>query len=158
VADKLYGFLTVDAVPEARHLWMLATGTGVGPFLSILKSGTALQKYQKLVLVYSVRTASELAYQDAIANLREQYNAQLSFIPLVTREAVDGTLNKRVTAAIQSGELEQQAGIKMTAEDSHVMMCGNSDMISEVTKLLESRDMRKHLRREPGHITTEKYH
>jgi ferredoxin--NADP+ reductase len=82
----------------------------------------------------------------------------MSFIPLVTREVLQGTLNKRVTAAIESGELEHQAGVKMSAEDSHVMMCGNSEMISEVTKLLEARDMRKHLRREPGHITTEKYH
>ena len=158
VTDKLYGFLTVDAVPDARDLWMLATGTGIGPFLSILKSGDVWQKFHNAVLVYSVRTANELAYQETILSLLEQKNVNLSFIPLVTRENMDGAINKRITAAIESGELEQQAGIEISAEDSHVMMCGNSDMISEVTRLLESRDMRKHLRREPGHITTEKYH
>jgi ferredoxin--NADP+ reductase len=158
VADRLYGFMTVDAVPDARDLWLLATGTGIGPFLSILKSGDAWQKFHNVVLVYSVRTASELAYQETIASLLEQGNSHLSYIPLVTRESVAGAINKRITAAIESGELEQHAGIDINADDSQVMMCGNSDMITEVTRLLESRDMRKHLRREPGHITTEKYH
>ena len=79
-------------------------------------------------------------------------------MPLVTRERLEGAINKRVTDAIVSGELEQQAGISMSPEDSHVMMCGNSAMIADVMELLKSRNMRKHLRREPGHITTEKYH
>ena len=158
VADKPYGFLTIEEIPEARHLWMVATGTGVGPFISILKSEQPWQKFEKIVLVYSAKTASELAYLDVIAGIRERYQQQLAFVPLVTRETIGGTLNKRVTAALESGELEQQAGIEISADDSHVMMCGNSAMISDVTELLLSRNMRKHLRREPGHITTEKYH
>ena len=158
VADQTYGFLTVDEVPAARHLWMLATGTGVGPFISIIKSEEAWQRFEKIVLVYSVRTAQELAYQDLIADVGRQYHQQLSYIPLVTRELVEGAINKRVTDAIESGELEQHAGISMNPENSHVMMCGNSAMIADVIELLKSRNMRKHLRREPGHITTEKYH
>ncbi len=67
VADRPYGFLTVDEVPAARQLWMIATGTGVGPFVSILKSDSAWQRFDKIVLAYSVRTASELAYQDVLA-------------------------------------------------------------------------------------------
>ncbi len=158
VAEKPYGFLTIEELPAARHLWMLATGTGVGPFVSILKAGNVWQKFEKSVLVYSVRTADELAYQQEIAAILDQYHQQFSFIPLITREVIAGTINKRVTAAIESGELEQQAGIRLSAEESHVMMCGNSAMITDVTELLKARNMRKHLRREPGHITTEKYH
>lgn len=158
VAEKPYGFLTVDEVPAAKHLWMLATGTGVGPFISILKSGDVWQRFEKIVLVYSVRTVQELAYQDAIAEAGKLYQQQLSFVPLVTREVSQGVISKRVTDAIESGELEQQAGIRMSPDDSHVMMCGNSAMITDVMELLKSRNMRKHLRREPGHITTEKYH
>ena len=158
VADKPYGFMTIDEIPAARHLWMLATGTGVGPFISILKSDDVWQKFEKVVLVYSVKTVQELAYQEAITQVHKQYQQQLSFIPLVTREVMEGALNTRITSAIESGQLEQQAGIIMKPEDSHVMMCGNSAMITEATGLLKSRNMRKHLRREPGHITTEKYH
>ena len=110
------------------------------------------------MLVYSVRLAQEIAYRDAIAEAGKQYPQQLSFIPLVTQEQLEGVINRRVTDAIVSGELEQQAGISMSPEDSHVMMCGNSAMIADVMELLKSRNMRKHLRREPGHITTEKYH
>ncbi len=158
VAEKPYGFLTLDDVPAAKHLWMLATGTGVGPFVSILKSGDAWQRFEKVVLVYSVRTVQELAYQDAITKAGRQHHQQLSYIPVVTREQVEGAINMRVTDAIASGELEQLAGVSMNPEDSHVMMCGNSAMIADVMELLKSRNMRKHLRREPGHITIEKYH
>lgn len=158
VADRPYGFLTVDEVPAARHLWMIATGTGVGPFVSILKSDSAWQRFDKIVLAYSVRTARELAYQDELADIGRSYKDQFSFVPLVTRETREGMINSRVTAALESGELEAQAGAAITADDSHVMMCGNSAMIADVTELLKSRNMRKHLRREPGHITTEKYH
>ncbi|MGB5278762.1 MAG: ferredoxin--NADP reductase [Gammaproteobacteria bacterium] len=158
VADKPYGFLTVEEIPDARDLWMLASGTGVGPFISILKSGNAWRKFENVVLVYSVKTARELAYQHVIAEIGTQYQAQLSFVPVVTRERIEGALNQRITAALESGVLEQTAGIRLSADDSHVMMCGNSAMIADVTELLKARNMRKHLRREPGHITTEKYH
>jgi ferredoxin--NADP+ reductase len=158
VANKPYGLLTLDEVPDSRHLWMLATGTGVGPFVSILKSDPAWQRFEKIVLVYSVRTAGELAYQDVLDDIGSRYQQQFSFVPLVTREQREGIINRRVTDALESGELEAKAGFGINADDSHVMMCGNSAMINDVTELLESRDMRKHLRREPGHITTEKYH
>ncbi len=158
VADKPYGFLTIDEVPAAGNLWMLATGTGVGPFISIIKSDEAWQKFDKIVLAYSVRNARELAYQDIIGAVQGQNTEQFSYLPLVTREALEGGLNMRITDAIASGELEKRAGITINADDSHVMMCGNSAMIADVTELLENRHMRKHLRREPGHITTEKYH
>ena len=158
VADKPYGFLTIDGVPAARHLWMLATGTGVGPFISIIKSDEAWQKFDKIVLAYSVRRAEELAYQDIIASVHGQNDEQFTFLPLVTREMVEGAINMRITDAIASGELEKRTGITINADDSHVMMCGNSAMITDVTELLKGRNMRKHLRRKPGHITTEKYH
>lgn len=158
VAGKPYGFLTIDEVPAARHLWMLATGTGVGPFISILKSGAALERFEKIVLVYSARTVRELAYQDVLAEIGQRYRGQFTFVPLVTREKCDGIINRRVTAALETGELEAKAGATINAADSHVMMCGNSAMINDVTELLKTRNMRKHLRREPGHITTEKYH
>jgi ferredoxin--NADP+ reductase len=158
VADKPYGFLTVEEVPDARYLWMLATGTGIGPFISILKSELPWQKFEKVVLVYSVKTERELAYQNVIVDIQEQNQQQLSFVPLVTRELIEGAINKRVTAALESGELEHRVGVQISPEDSHVMMCGNSAMITDVTELLKTRNMRKHLRREPGHITTEKYH
>jgi ferredoxin--NADP+ reductase len=157
VTDRANGFLTVSEVPQCRHLWMLATGTGVGPFLSILKNRDAWQRFEKIVLVYSVRDISELAYQQQVADIQEQWPQKFSFVPLVTREKVEGMLNQRITDSIEDDSLEQATGVVID-EDSHVMMCGNSEMIADVTEVLAKRGLRKHRRREPGHITTEKYH
>lgn len=157
VTDRANGFLTVTEVPECRHLWMLATGTGVGPFLSILNNTDVWQRFEKVVLGYSVRDLTELAYQQQIAMIEAQREQQFSFVPFVTRERVEGAINQRIPESIEDDSLENRTGI-IIDEDSHIMMCGNSAMISSVTEVLEKRGLRKHRRREPGHITTEKYH
>ena len=158
VADKPSGFLTINEVPDVKHLWLLATGTGIGPFLSALKTAEPWRRFEKIVLAYSVRYRDELSYMDTIASLQSSYPEQLEFAAFVTREHAENALNKRITAALDDGSFEQQIGLKIQADSSHVMMCGNSTMIMEVTSKLEQRGMRKHRRREPGHITTEKYH
>ncbi len=156
------GFLTLDEVPSAdsgrKDLWMLATGTGVGPFLSMLQSEQSWRQFDHLVLAWSVRHASELVYADRIDKLRVERGDQFRYIPAVTREKVSGALSERLTTALQNGMLEQMVGLDITPEASHVMMCGNSEMIRSALDLLKQRGMKKHLRREPGHITTEKYH
>lgn len=152
------GFLTVDEVPECNYLWMFATGTGVGPFLSILKTDQPWQRFEKVVLVYSVRRLDELAYAELINQLVEKHGEQFVFVPCITREHKADALDTRITKAIENGSLEQRAGIEISAETSHIMMCGNSEMITEASELLKSRGLRRHRRREPGHITTEKYH
>lgn len=158
VTDKANGFLTIDEVPECRHLWLLATGTGVGPFLSILKSSKAWQRFDKIILAYSVRDSSELSYKEQIEEIEKQHANQFVFVPFITREEVEGAMDKRITSCLEDGSFEKRAGITISENASHIMMCGNSAMISSVTEHLEARGLRKHRRREPGHITTEKYH
>ena len=158
VSDNPSGFLTVSEVPESRHLWMIATGTGIGPFLAILKSEAAWQQFENIVLCYSVSYAEELAYRDIISGIRDKHGDQFRFVPVVTRELHEDALGSRVPALMQDGSLEQHAGITINAEDSHVMMCGSSAMITDVSAELMSRDMKRHRRRDPGHFTTEKYH
>jgi ferredoxin--NADP+ reductase len=157
VTDKANGFLTVTELPECKNLWMLATGTGVGPFLSILKGEKVWQRFEKVVLGYSVRDLSELSYREQISAIEKQHGEQFSFVPFVTREKVDGAMNQRITTCIEDASFEARVGVSIN-EDSHIMVCGNSAMISSVTEVLEKRGLRKHRRREPGHITTEKYH
>ena len=158
VADNPSGFLTAAEIPECKHLWMIATGTGIGPFLSILKSDTAWQRFEKIVLCYSVSYARELAYQDVIEKLVDTHKDQFCFVPVVTREDYPDSLNNRVTTSMQDGSLLQKTGFSINADDSHVMMCGSSEMITDVSQLLVSMGMKKHRRRDPGHFTTEKYH
>jgi ferredoxin--NADP+ reductase len=158
VTDRANGFLTVSEVPECRHLWLLATGTGLGPFLSMLKSEQIWQSFEKIVLAYSVRDSTELSYLKKIDEIKGQHAQQFVFVPVVTREQIEGAINVRIPVSIEDGSLEKRAEISINESDSHVMMCGNSAMISSVSEVLEKRGMRKHRRREPGHITTEKYH
>ena len=158
VSDNPSGFLTVSQIPECRHLWMVATGTGIGPFLSILKSDAAWRRFEKIVLCYSVSYAGELAYQDVIRQITSAHPNQFCYVPIVTRENCDEALGKRVPALLQDGSLEERVGISINPDDSHVMMCGSTSMITDVSAELATREMKKHRRRDPGHFTTEKYH
>ena len=157
VTDKANGFLTVDEVPQCNNLWLLATGTGVGPFISILSGEKVWQTFEKVVLGYSVRDISELSYKEKIAEIESQHGERFSFVPFVTRENIDGAINQRIPHSVEDGSFEKNVGLNID-ENSHIMMCGNSAMLSSVTESLEKRGLRKHRRREPGHITTEKYH
>ncbi|MBZ0070581.1 MAG: ferredoxin--NADP reductase [Thiohalobacteraceae bacterium] len=158
ISPSASGNLVVDEVPATRHLWLLATGTGIGPFLSILKTDDPWRRFEKIVLGHSVQRAAELTYRDSIEALQAAHGDQLTYVRLVTREPVAGALDQRITASITSGTLETAAGVPLSAEGSHVMLCGNSAMITDVTEVLAPRGMHRHRRREPGHITTEKYH
>lgn len=158
VSDRANGFLTVEEVPECKHLWLLATGTGVGPFLSILNSSSAWQRFDKIVLGYSVRDLSELSYREQVSTIEDKRDDNFLFVPFITREYVAGAMKKRIPQTIEDGTLEKRTGIIINATDSHIMMCGNSAMITSVSECLVKRGLRKHRRREPGHMTTEKYH
>jgi len=157
LAPRGAGFFILSELPEADTLWMLATGTALGPFLSMLTTAEAWQRYQNIVLVHAVRTAEELTYGDEIRALREQYPQQLQFIPFVSREHTDFAIKARVPVAIEDGRLEQRAGIRIAATDSQVMICGNPEMVRDTMAVLEARGLKKNRRREPGQITTEQY-
>lgn len=158
VSDRPSGFLTVSEVPAAANLWMIATGTGIGPFLAILKSDAVWQKFDKVMLCYSVSYSEELAYLDMIAGIKQQHGERFCFVPIVTREKFAAGLSHRVPTLMQDGSLERFAGVEINADNSQVMMCGSSEMIADVSEALLTRGMKKHRRRDPGHYTTEKYH
>lgn len=155
---KPSGFLTLDEVPEARHLWLLATGTALGPFLSILKTPAAWERFETIVLGHSVRKRSELAYGDTIQRLNEAHGDQLCFVPFITREPCGESLGQRIPACIETGSLEEKTGLTLSPQDSHVLLCGNSAMLQDTLSVLEKRGLKRHRRREPGQVGMEKYH
>jgi ferredoxin--NADP+ reductase len=157
LAGRSSGLLVLSELPDADSLWLLSTGTAIGPFLSILGDSEVWQRYARVVLVHSVRTRDELTYRDSIDRLVALHPGQLSYIPFVSREETDIGINARVPAAIEDGRLEAHADLPLTAETSQVMICGNPSMVRDTQAVLESRGLRKNRRREPGHITTEQY-
>ncbi|MCY1354661.1 Flavodoxin/ferredoxin--NADP reductase [compost metagenome] len=162
VDKQAFGFLTLDRFSDGRDLWLLATGTGLAPFLSILQDLEVWQRFERIILVYSVRQAAELAYQPLIEDLKnrdylEGVAEKLLYIPVVTREEVPGALHGRITTLIGNGELERAAGLELTPEHSRVMLCGNPQMIDDTRAVLKKRDMNLSLTRRPGQVAVENY-
>jgi len=162
VERKSYGFLTTDRFQSGRDLWMLATGTGLAPFLSILHEFATWEAYENLVLVQSVRTQSELAYEDLIESFHEsdyykEYGKKLRYVRIVTREPVPGTLRDRVTRLLASGVLEENVGLKLDHDRSRIMLCGNPEMVEDSRRILVERGFRMSRRGDPGHLAVENY-
>lgn len=162
VERKSYGFLTTDRFEAGRDLWMLATGTGLAPFLSILHDLATWESYDNLVLVQSVRTQPELAYEDLIRGFeKSEYYAELAhklrYARIVTREPVPGTLRDRVTKLLANGVLEENIGLRLDHERSRIMLCGNPEMVEDSRALLVERGFRLSRRGEPGHLAVENY-
>jgi ferredoxin--NADP+ reductase len=151
------GFLVLDEVPKSRDLWLVATGTGVGPFLSILSTMQAWESYQNIVLLYAARFEQDLAYLSLIKGWMTKYPGRFHFVPIISREDKLGILQGRIPDLLKEKTIQQQVGLYLTAQDSQVMMCGNPDMIQDVTELLKNMGLVKHLRRSPGQISTERY-
>lgn len=162
VEKQALGFLTLDRFVDGRDLWLLASGTGLAPFLSILQGLEVWQRFARVVLVYSARTASELAYQPLIHGLMQQehlqeYAERFVYLPLVTREQAPGCQHGRITSLLESGELERAADLSLDPAHSRLMICGNPQMIEDTRALLKQRDLQLSLTRRPGQVAVENY-
>lgn len=162
VADDIYvgkepaGFMTLDEIPDyAEDLWMLSSGTAIGPFLSML--GEPDLSFRTMVLVHAVRTEAELVYRQQIKHLQQHYAGRLKYVPIVSSEKVKGVLSGRIPALIQSGKLEQHAEIKLIQRSSFAYLCGNPSMVRDTSEKLKSFGLNKHLRRKQGQFSSENY-
>ena len=159
-----FGFLTLARYqkPLPKDLWLLATGTGLAPFLSMLQDLKTWEDYEHIILAYSARSTEELAYIDKIESLQEDFGslvdnpAKLIFIPIVTREAVEGALTERLPKLLLDGALQERAGIALDVDSTHVMLCGNPDMVEDTKETLKSLGLVMN-RRGEGNIAVENY-
>jgi ferredoxin--NADP+ reductase len=156
ISQPASGFFILDEVPDGNNLWLISTGTGIGPYLSMLGTEMPWQRFASIILLHSVRFADELVYQPLINQFRQRYGQQLHYQPVVTREKFTGALQQRIPDLISSGSLQQACGQSLTTH-SQVMLCGNPQMITETKAVLESLGLKKNLRRDPGQITVEQY-
>lgn len=157
VEQKPQGFFTLDYVPPCRDMWFVATGTGLGPFIAMLRSPEVWRRFERIVVVHGVRSVEQLAYAEELAGLAAAHAGRFTRVPVVSGGVPGVALPGRVTTAFADGSLEARAGFELDPERSHLMLCGNPDMILELTALLANRGLRKHRVRTPGHISAEKY-
>jgi ferredoxin/flavodoxin---NADP+ reductase len=158
VSAQAGGIFTLDTVEPAETLWLIATGTALGVYLSILRTGDPWERFQRVILVHGTRRAIELAYGETIASIAVHRGAQFTYVPVVSREDHPQALRGRITDLIMGGALEAHAGATIAHDSSHVMLCGNSAMIKDAKTILEARGLKRHRRNAPGQYTTEQYH
>ena len=104
-----------------------------------------------------MRYPEELTYREVIDPLLRQHAGALAYVPFVSRTVHPEALAGRIPDAIADGRLEARVGLALSADNSHAMLCGNPAMVEDTQKVLEARGMRRHRRREPGHVTVETY-
>ena len=166
VGDELYlekipyGYLTLARyqLPLPQDLWLLGTGTGLAPFISMLQDFETWSKYQNINLVYSVRTEAELAYVDRIQEIAETFgegHTGFKFTPIITRNP-EAALHDRLPVLIANGELEKAVGLAFNPETTHIMLCGNPEMVEDTKEALKVRGLTMN-RRGEGNIAVENY-
>jgi ferredoxin--NADP+ reductase len=163
VQNQSYGFMTADRFSDGDDLWMLATGTGLGPYISIVQDPAVWEKFRNLIVVHCVRHADEFAYQEQLLALKHKspFNslpAKLQLIQTVTRtqNTIDH-LYGRITTLLKNGELEKHAGLPITVASSRIMICGNPQMIDDTRRILNQRGLSPCRRVLPGQFVTENY-
>lgn len=162
VSRKPTGTLVLDNLLPGRTLYLLGTGTGLAPFLSLIRGPDTYERFERVVLVHGCRTVAELAYADLIGKslpqdefLGEMARAQLSYFPTVTREPFRN--RGRITDLLESGELCRQLELPpLDAVSDRVMICGSPGLLQSTRALLEARGFCEGASAEPGHFAIEK--
>ncbi|KAB7623950.1 ferredoxin--NADP reductase [Alkalilimnicola sp. S0819] len=145
VSRKPVGTLVLDDLRPGKHLYLLSTGTGLAPFMSIIRDPETYRRFDKVVLVHGVREISDLAYADYIREelpqhpqLGEQVRRQLRYYPTVTRE--DYPTQGRIPDLIESGRMSADLGLpELNPAQDRIMLCGSPAMLEDLCALLDRR-------------------
>lgn len=158
VAKQASGFMTLAEIPDKMtDLWLLSTGSAIGPFLGILDELETASRFEKIVLVHAVRTQAELVYQAKIAQMIERYKGKLRYIAIVSREQCNGLLQGRIPDLLLSGTLAETAQVELKKESSFFYICGNPEMVKDSSAALNKLGYIKNLRRKAGNFSSENY-
>lgn len=162
VGRKATGTLLVDNLREGRHLFLLGTGTGLAPFLSIVKDPETYERFERVVVVHGCRWARELAYGEFISEalpndefVGESVRSKLAYYPTVTREPFRN--RGRISLLLTSGKLTDDLGLPaIDRESDRFMLCGSPAMLADIRAILEARGLEEGNQGEPGDYVIEK--
>lgn len=143
VNSKPTGTLTIDNIKPGKRLWLLATGTGLAPFLSIIRDPETYENFDHVIVTHGVRFVSELAYRDHILNelptneyFGEAVQQQLLYYPAVTREPFER--QGRLTELLDSGKASEQLGLPdMNVDEDRFLICGSPAMLKDFCEILD---------------------
>ena len=162
VGAKPTGTLVAENLLPGKHLYLFGTGTGLAPFMSIIKDPEVYELYEKIILVHGVRLVSELAYEDFITNelpdnefFGDIIREKLIYYPTVTREAFRNT--GRITDLMLSGKLFRDVGLPVAnIEDDRFMLCGSPSMLKDTGKILNQFGFQEARSGNQGHYVIER--
>jgi ferredoxin--NADP+ reductase len=162
VSRKATGTLVLDNLLDGRNLYLLGTGTGLAPFMSIIRDPETYDRFEKVVLVHGCRHVAELAYAETITEhlpedeyVGELVREKLVYYPTVTREPFRN--RGRITDLITSKTLFNDTGLPvLDREQDRLMLCGSPQMIGEMRELLDDRGFAEGHHGEPGEFVIEK--
>jgi len=162
VNSKATGTLVQDNLLPGKNLYLIATGTGLAPFLSIIRDPEIYEAYDKIVLTHGCRNVEELAYRELITEhlpaheyLGEDVRDKLIYYPTVTREPFIN--NGRQTDLLRSGKLPADIGLgPIDPETDRFMICGSPSMLKEICELLDSRGFAESRHGKASHYVIER--
>jgi ferredoxin/flavodoxin---NADP+ reductase len=162
VSRKATGTLVLDNLSEGRNLYLLGTGTGLAPFLSIIKDPETYERFERVVVVHGCRWAAELAYSDLIANVMpndelvgESVRQKLTYYPTVTREPFRH--NGRISLLMTTGKLFEDVGLPpISPQADRFMLCGSPHMLGDIKTILRDRGFVEGNHGAPAHYVIEK--
>ena len=161
---KPTGTLVLDALKPGRRLFLIGTGTGLAPWLSVARDPEAYDRFERVIVTHTVRNVADLAYRDLFEHevfedelVGEQARAQLSYYPTVTREPFKhpGRITERILSGACFADLELGCSA-FDPEQDRVMLCGSMAMIKETAALLESHGLTEGSNAEPGDFVLER--
>lgn len=161
VSRKPTGTLIQDNLLPGKNLWLISTGTGLAPFMSIIKDPEVYEAFDKVILTHGVRYISELAYQKDISELPENeffgemVKGKLLYYPTVTREEFRN--QGRLTGLLESGKLSADLGLpELSLENDRFMVCGGPSMLKDVCEMLDARGFKEARQGNQGHYVIER--
>jgi ferredoxin--NADP+ reductase len=162
VGRKPTGTLLIDYTLPGKRLYLFGSGTGLAPFMAIVRDPETYEKYQQVVLVHGVRLVAELAYHDYLVNelpkhefLGEMVSKQLLYYPTVTREPFEHT--GRITDLIQSDKLTAELGLPpINPAEDRAMLCGSPGLLADMRRILEARGFKEGSTSVPGDYVVER--
>ena len=162
VSQKAVGTLVADSLLPGKTLWMLSTGTGLAPFMSIIKDPEVYERFDRMVLVHGCRRVAELAYREFISHelpeneyFGETVRQKLHYYPTVTREPFD--TQGRITDLLDSHKLTRDLGLPdLSIENDRVMICGSPSMLKDLTDRLKERGFEEGRENKPAHFVIER--
>ena len=157
VSERAAGSFTLKKTPDAEILWLVSTGTGLAPYIAMLRTDEPWERFGKIVVVHGVRVAADLAYTEELKELENKYDGRFKLVQTLTREETEGTLHGRIPNLVVDGSLESNVGWEITKKNSAVLLCGNPAMLDDMEAKLGERGMTKHRTKAPGQIVLERY-